>query len=157
MNFVIDNHNFHINNLGLMEYKKNIVLEGYFTKVTYLSEWNTMSCLLFFLPLEPKLILNENNTLGIKFDAYSPNNFNIVKYFSSLEDDLLNYYLEYHKKKLKKCNLLNKQLFNGFIKINVSNRFNQRPTKYIIKISGIWETKSEVGITYKIFEASSVN
>ena len=90
--------------------------------------------LLFFLPLEPKLILNENNTLGIKFDAYSPNNFNIVKYFSSLEDDLLNYYLEYHKKKLKKCNLLNKQLFNGFIKINVSNRFNQRPTKYIIKI-----------------------
>ena len=22
MNFVIDNHNFHINNLGLMEYKK---------------------------------------------------------------------------------------------------------------------------------------
>lgn len=157
MNFVIDNHNFHIRNVGLMDYKKNIVLEGYFTKISYLSEWNTMSSLLFYLPLEPKLILNENNTLGIKFDAYSPNNLNIVKYFSSLEDDLLNYYLEYHNKKLKKCSLLNKQLFNGFIKINVSNRSEKRTTKYVIKVSGIWETKNEVGITYKIFEACVTN
>lgn len=157
MNFVIDNHNFHIRNVGLMEYKKNIVLEGFFTKISYLSEWNTMSSLLFYLPLEPKLILNEHNALGIKFDAYSPNNLIIVKYFSSLEDDLLNYYLEYHNKKLRKCCLLNKQLFNGFIKINVSNRSEKRSTKYVIKVSGIWETRSEVGITYKIFEACAPN
>lgn len=155
MNFIIDNHNFHIRNVGLMEYKKNIVLEGYFTKISYLSQWNTMSSLLFFLPLEPKLILNESNSLGIKFDPYSPNNFNIVKHFSSLENDLLDYYLEYHNKRLKKCNLLNKQLFNGFIKINISNRFEKKHIKYVIKISGIWETKTEVGITYKIFEACS--
>lgn len=157
MNFIIDNHNFHMKNIALMDYKKNIVLEGYFTKISYLSQWNTMSCLLFFLPIEPKLILNENNTLGIKFDAYSPSNLNVVKYFSKLEDNLLNYYMDYHRKKLKKCNLLNKQLFNGFIKINTTNRFNQKSKKYIIKISGIWETKTEIGITYKIFEANSVN
>lgn len=157
MNFVIDNYNFHMRNIGLMDYKKNIVLEGYFTKITYLSEWNTMSSLLFFLPLEPKLILNENNSLGIKFDAYSPHNLNIVKHFSTLEDDLLNYYLEYNNKKLRKCCLLNKQLFNGFIKINASNRSEKRSTKYVIKISGIWETKSEIGITYKIFEACVTN
>ena len=157
MNFIIDNHNFHMRNIALMENKKNIVLEGFFSKISYLTQWNTMSCLLFFLPLEPKLILNENNTLGIKFDAYSPNNLKIIKYFTNLEDKLLNYYLGYHQKDLKKCNLLNKQLFNGFIKINTSGRCNQKYKKYVIKISGIWETKTEVGITYKIFDANNVN
>jgi hypothetical protein len=116
-----------------------------------------MSCLLFFLPIEPKLLINENNALGVKFDAYSPSNLNIIKYFSKLEDNLLNYYMDYHKKRFKKSNLLNKQLFNGFIKINTTNKSVQKSKKYIIKISGIWETRTEIGITYKIFEASTIN
>ena len=48
MNFVIDNPNFHMKNVSLAESKKNIVLEGYFTKLNYLSKWCTMSSLLFY-------------------------------------------------------------------------------------------------------------
>ena len=157
MNFIINTLNFHIKDIALMECKKNIVLDGFFTKIGYLSQWNTMSCLLFFLPIEHKLLINENNSLGVKFDAYSPHNLNIIKYFSKLEDNLLNYYMDYHGKKLNKSNLLNKQLFNGFIKINTTNKSTPKNKKYIIKISGIWETRTEIGITYKIFESSSVN
>ena len=85
MNFVIDNPNFHMKNIAFAESKKNIVLEGYFTKLNYLSKWCTMSSLLFYLPIEPKHILNENNNIGVKFDAYSSSNLNIVKFFSQLE------------------------------------------------------------------------
>ena len=157
MNFVIDNPNFHMKNIALAESKKNIVLEGYFTKLNYLSKWCTMSSLLFYLPIEPKHILNENNNIGVKFDAYSTSNLNIVKFFSQLEQQLLDYYIQYQQRPFKKSNLLNKQLFNGFIKINSSSKQFERSRKFIIKISGIWETKTEVGITYKIFDANKVN
>lgn len=157
MNFIIDNPNFHMKNITLAESKKNIVLEGYFTKLNYLSKWCTMSSLLFYLRIEPKHILNENNNIGVKFDAYSSSNLNIVKFFSQLEQQLLDYYIQYQQRPFKKSNLLNKQLFNGFIKINSSSKQFERSRKFIIKISGIWETKTEVGITYKIFDASKIN
>ena len=157
MNFVIDNPNFHMKNIAFAESKKNIVLEGYFTKLNYLSKWCTMSSLLFYLPIEPKHILNENNNIGVKFDAYSSSNLNIVKFFSQLEQQLLDYYIQYQQRPFKKSNLLNKQLFNGFIKINSSSKQFERSRKFIIKISGIWETKTEVGITYKIFDANKIN
>ena len=157
MNCVIDNPNFHMKNVSLAESKKNIVLEGYFTKLNYLSKWCTMSSLLFYLPIEPKHILNENNNIGIKFDAYSSNNLNVVKFFSQLEQQILDYYNQYQQRTFKKCNLLNKQLFNGFIKINSSSKHFERSKKLIIKISGIWETKTEIGITYKIFDANKMN
>ena len=157
MNFVIDNPNFHMKNIALTESKKNIILEGYFTKLNYLSKCCTMSSLLFYLPIEPKHILNENNNIGIKFDAYSTKNLNTVKFFSQLEQQLLDYYNHYQQRSFKKCNLLNKQLFNGFIKINSSNKYFDKSRKFIIKISGIWETKTEIGITYKIFDANKIN
>ena len=37
--------------------------------------------------------INENNNIGIKFDAYSSNNLNVVKFFSQLEQQILDYYL----------------------------------------------------------------
>lgn len=157
MNFVIDNPNFNTKNIALTESKKNIILEGYFTKLNYLSKCCTMSSLLFYLPIEPKHILNENNNIGIKFDAYSTKNLNTVKFFSQLEQQLLDYYNQYQQRSFKKCNLLNKQLFNGFIKINSSNKYFDKSRKFIIKISGIWETKTEIGITYKIFDANKIN
>ena len=157
MNFVIDNPNFHMKNIALTESKKNIILEGYFTKLNYLSKWSTMSSLLFYLPIEPKHILNENNNIGIKFDAYSIKNLNTVKFFSQLEQQLLDYYNCYQQRPFKKCNLLNKQLYNGFIKINSSSKYFDKSRKFIIKISGIWETKTEIGITYKLFDANKIN
>ena len=47
--------------------------------------------------------------------------------------------------------------YNGFIKINSSSKYFDKSRKFIIKISGIWETKTEIGITYKIFDANKIN
>ena len=74
-----------------------------------------------------------------------------------MEQQILDYYIQYQQRTFKKCNLLNKQLFNGFIKINSSSKHFERSKKLIIKISGIWETKTEIGITYKIFDANKMN
>jgi hypothetical protein len=51
-------------------------------------------------------------------------------------------------------NSLSKQLYSGMIKIYNMFRENResKNTQYVIKISGIWETNNDIGITYKIYQ-----
>ena len=59
--------------------------------------------------------------------------------------------MEYNQIK-KKCDyiLLNQLIAN---QIRVYRNHGKKSTnKYVIKISGIWETRDKIGITYKILE-----
>ena len=48
--------------------------------------------------------------------------------------------------------LLSKQLFNGYIKIYKENvHIIHDKLRLVMKISGIWENETEVGLTYKLF------
>ena len=47
---------------------------------------------------------------------------------------------------------LKNHLTQGYLK--VFTKKDTRNKKYILKISGIWETHSEIGITYKLLECS---
>jgi len=46
---------------------------------------------------------------------------------------------------------LKTQLQNGYIKYYVEY-YGSNKGSYYIKISGVWESQSEIGITYKIIE-----
>ena len=56
MNISINSLDFDIHNVSFLEPKKNILMEGYFTKINYLSQWFTMSGLFFYLPIKIKSI-----------------------------------------------------------------------------------------------------
>jgi hypothetical protein len=45
----------------------------------------------------------------------------------------------------------NKEYKNQFL-INENNK----NTQYVLKISGIWETQDEIGLTYKLFEVNNL-
>ena len=54
--------------------------------------------------------------------------------------------------------ILTKQLYSGNLKLykefndsKITN--NEKKISFIIKISGIWESNEEIGITYKIMES----
>jgi hypothetical protein len=40
----------------------------------------------------------------------------------------------------------------GFIKMFISHDHNPNNQDFIVKISGIWETSTEYGLTFKFFE-----
>ena len=56
-------------------------------------------------------------------------------------------------------NKLSDLLGNGYIKnINLpfyDTKFNSSNNKFILKISGIWESEIEYGLTYKILDVSN--
>jgi hypothetical protein len=88
----------------------------------------------------------------------------LITKISEIENTLINYYKKLNASS-KKTNLsLTQQLFNGYFKIykepgyfsntRVESKNNGKNStkKYIIKISGLWETKEEVGVSYKFIE-----
>lgn len=157
MNFAINLNNFGLENISFLDSKKNIIMEGLFTKLNFLTEWFTMNGLYFNFPIEIKNIsLGEKNI--VKFDAYTKQNISIIQYFSSIEQKLLYFYSIVKGKSLQKNNLLTKQLYSGHMKVIIENVSLYSGSKLLIlKISGIWETDNEIGITYKLFEGESIN
>lgn len=155
MNFCLHIPNFNISNISLLESKQNILMEGFFTKINYLSEFFTMNGLFLYAPIKIKGIIEDKNF--IKFDPYSPDNNQFIKQFSNIEDQLLSFYIHNKQKNLKKQNILSKQFYNGVLKVNIDKSAIGKNSKvYIIKISGIWETSDQIGITYKLFEGCHV-
>lgn len=156
MNLSINSFDFKINNVSFLEPKKNILMDGFFTKINYLNEWFTMNGLFFYLPIKIKSIIKEKSC--IKFDPYLPENHDFIQKFTSIENNLLDFYNSNKQVSFIKQLLLSKQLFNGTLKINYDdiNLLQTHETDFIIKISGIWQNSKEIGITYKLYKANTV-
>lgn len=156
MNFTIDESKFNIKSVALMESKKNIIMDGHFTKLNYLSEWFTMNGLFFSISLDCKLVTVADKVM-INYDPYSLHNLPAMKFLSYVENVLLDIYSHSRQKHIHKNTLFTKQLYSGYLKV-VTDKKNVNSTKktWCIKISGIWETSEEMGITYKVFEGNPI-
>jgi hypothetical protein len=101
MNFTIDRKNFTIDNVLLMDSKKNVIMEGFFTKMNYLSQYLTMNGLFFYIDIELKSKRNMEKHY-IHYDPYTEYNLPVIQFLSNLEMELLNYYLNSKQKNKKK-------------------------------------------------------
>lgn len=250
MNIVLDINSVDIKNILFLDSKKNIIVNGKFTRLIYSNSLLTMSGLYINFPINLQYINNESNLFNISrinnssddyfggldndsqslkniifFNNNNPTNINILKQICELEYKLLNYYkAEFLSSSIENFKtfslILNKQLSIGKIKLykeiispssqyiqsasfpfnSVSNNFISPPPGFsninnfkscknlsknsldeknktikfyqqnnsnnllniqkknfiILKISGIWETKNEIGLTYKFLEMTSL-
>ena len=85
------------------------------------------------------------------------NNFNneeLLLYIINLEDHILS---KYSKQKIHNYKI--REYFNNnFININFDKYYNNKSNivKYILKISGIWESNNNIGITFKFLRVNSL-
>jgi len=148
MNILLDINDFNIENVFLMESKNNIVINGTFIRILYSCDFFTMNGIFVLFPIlnfERKYFNGKNI---MYFDIKS--NFDTISLFSNLESDIIDFYIIKNGiKNKKRVTTIGTQLKNGMIKYyNFTNHSFQN--KFYLKISGIWETTAEIGITYKI-------
>lgn len=149
-----------LNNLFFLDTKRNIIMDGNFTKLVYSNECFVMNGLYVLFPIEYNGTEKIMNKTQLKFNPYLPSNEALIQEFAKLERRILEYYKQIKQSNKKTSILLAKQLYVGFMKTNKenTNMFEQREdtdkknVHYVIKISGIWETRDEIGLTYKLFE-----
>ena len=75
-----------------------------------------------------------------------------------IERQILQYYQMYYNIQKNSVYILRNQLQKGIIKYYRDNEKNylQASTGYYLKISGIWETQTDIGITFKVIEYGTI-
>lgn len=150
-----------------MDKKKNVIIDGHFIKILYSNEYMELNGLyVSFKPFYPTKIIIGGGTLNavksctkyaLEFNPFHFENSDLVNRLCHLERAIIEQYITMEApNKIAAYNLRN-QLMTGSIKIQSINETNFDPAKsiYALKISGVWETNTSVGITVKFIHILS--
>jgi hypothetical protein len=144
MLLLLQQTDFFIKNVYFLEKKLNMIMDGYFTKIVFTNSFMTMNGLFFQLPI--KKLNYSKSPYFLQFDPVCHKD--LITQMSIIEKQLIQYYMSFYKVQKTPVYTLKNQLQNGSIKYYK----NSVGGLLYIKISGIWENPSEVGITFKIIE-----
>lgn len=151
MNIVLYMDSFNDDYINFLETKENMITNGHFTKIIYSNSFFSMNGLYFFFPINIKDINHNYNKTFVKFDIHQEINEKIISYLSNIELSLLRLYDTDNNKVHKP--IFNQQLISGYVKIHTKGVINKN-SRFIVKLSGLWENNNEIGITYKIINVS---
>ncbi len=152
--YKLDQINLH--NLFFLDSKKNIIMDGKFTKILYSDELLTTNGISVAIPFHKTTIDKTYNKTMLKFQTSDAINVRIINELAHIEKYILEYYKQISSTTKSITTTLNDHMKNGNVKI-YSDSINSVNTKnVIIKISGIWEDPTRVGLTYKFMEFVSV-
>lgn len=151
MNFLINPKDFFINNVVLLDTKENTIMQGNFIKLIYSTKLLTLNCIFLEFPIQ---IYEKKNYNGKSYIFFNNNDYgNLIYAFQKIESSLLELFIQIDttKKYLKKTfvHTIFNQLKNGMIKYYQYSEITNEPS-FFMKISGIWETSTEIGLTYKL-------
>lgn len=137
---------FLISGISFLEKKVNMIMDGYFVKIIYSDDCMTMNGIYLEMPLILSSSVHKNM---LSIDTVS--NKDIIYKLSVIEKQLIQCYMLFFGISNKVPSYyLKQQLQSGYIKFY--RDYESSKSNYYIKISGIWETTDEIGITYKIIE-----
>lgn len=144
---VLDEKNVDMSNVFFTDKKRNIVMaSGIFMKIAYSTEYMNMSGIAVHFPLITSV---KNQCLMMDFT-----NMHVQKCVESmckLEEDVLRTYLTTYNINKPPSYGLRTSLFTGSAKVH-QEYSSTANVSFILRISGVWESTSAVGITYKIIQ-----
>jgi hypothetical protein len=107
------------------------------------------------MPLEIQCVERSGNKHSARLSTDSSNNSAFIQEISKIENRIIEYYKQTHPNKGTKNSIVSiyKQLVSGSIKLySTRKECDTALPQFILKISGIWESHSDIGLTYKIIE-----
>ena len=124
--------------------KNNIVCDGNFIRLLYSSDTIVLNGIYLEVNFSELFLEKHYNKRKCVFSTL--NNEGLIIKLSEIELNLLN--LINMPEKTKHCKLL-EQLNSGCVKFICETNQPQRKSRLILKISGIWETEHDYGLTFK--------
>lgn len=153
---VLDLYNYDQNSFYYLDTEKNILMDGTFTKIIYTHAFYTMNGLYFYFPVQYSYLEPLGDKYFIHFDPNTSQNKAILDIIFKLETQILLHYASFTNRRKMSNMTMYKQLLKGKMRIHETCKPNTSSHQYILKISGIWETEKDFGITYKWLEARSM-
>ena len=146
LNIIMTASQFQPENLMLLDCRPNMIMPGKFTKVMYSDECITLNNISLILPLENTKVSGAVSKTFLSFASTSRKNSQVIADIIGIEDYILSYYTQITASHKMRVSSLHDHLQNGYIKIYPSGT----GTTYILRISGVWEDDTRIGLTYKL-------
>jgi len=132
-------------------------MDGLFSKIIYSNEVFSLNCIYLYLPFEIQGIERQGSKNVAKLLVDSSNNNLLIQELTKIETRIIEYFKQTNSNKSNKIAIVSiqKQLSGGVIKLYKdysTNREEPVVPKFLLKISGVWETNTEIGLTFKIIE-----
>ena len=150
MNIVKNINQYDENNIYFSDpIKNNVMIDGFFIRIMYSTNLFVLNGITLLIPLNDILIEKYYNKYKCSFNINTHRD--LIENVKTIEEKLL-----------KAVNIKNKipqfkvseQLKNGNIKIFLENVEKIDNNLFMLKISGIWETTTQYGITYKFLKVN---
>ena len=136
--------------------KNNIIDDSFFYRLIYSDEYFSSNGLYILFNFTNVKIENYYNKIKCTFDNNKNNNNNINN-IKNIEQTILSNFINEENKILS--NKLEEQLKNYNFKLfeykNTNKKYHTN-INIVLKISGIWSTMNEIGITFKFYIHNSV-
>ena len=158
MNLILQPSQFNPIYLYFLERKSNMIIDGLFSKLMYSTDSFITTGLYIDCLFQS---IKKTGISMIVFDIHK--NSEIIQQLCHIEKQVLQAYMQQFQlsNKTPIFDLENK-LQTGTIRYYTSPTYNKSSTyklssaiNYYIKVSGIWETDHQIGLTYKIIEYQS--
>ena len=148
MILVIQPTDFALNYVYFLERKTNIIIDGNFTKMCFSDDCMIMNGIFIEASFQSFIkYFSSRNVIQIEPEL----NRELIKTLSNIESSLIQYYIFYFNVTNKTpVYSLKTSISSGNMKYYKGSSIGHH--RYYIKISGIWETPNEIGITYKLIE-----
>lgn len=144
MNLVKTIDQYNDNNLIFCDpIKNNIMNDGNFIRILYSSDIMTLNGIYLLVKLNDISCEKYYNKFKCSFNIL--NHKELIENLKKIEEDLLKKY-KTNKTPLYK---IYDQVKSGYIKIFSDATTTKNSCPFILKISGIWETQHNYGLTYK--------
>lgn len=132
------------NMFHFLDSKPNLLMEGYFTKMIYASPCFSLNSIYLQFPIK----VHPCHTNHFAFDYL--NNKTVISMFKTLEIRLLELYACARNLTKKPILSISNMMNNGHLKLYQHHHLN-----LIMKLSGIWESETEFGVTFKVMDTSA--
>ena len=162
MNLLLDVNDISVKNFYYLDTKRNVIIDGNFTKIIYSTECFSLNGAYFEFPIEISQLEKYGNKTTIRINPMSRLNTHLIHSFSKLEAAIIDAYKVNTSSPSKSVYNLTKQMQSGIMKIykefsyqdtkEIDTQYHDKtPIKCILKMSGLWESSNEIGITFKLF------
>lgn len=144
---------FTCHHLLFLETKRNVIIDGQFTKLIYSDNDVVLNAIYLQFPVVPHLT---SSLSYMVFSVDDPGNLAIVRSFERIERQILQYYQTYMGCRKTPVFMLSNQLqrggfklYRGTMPIRDADNLPAYFEACTLKISGVWETQHQIGITFK--------
>jgi len=152
MNIIIEKNNFNKDYVFFQNSVKNIVMEdGNFTRIIYSNTLFALNSIILTLQIHIIHIEKYFNKYKYVFDCHNENTKREIEKISEIERNILDR-IQFQGKKPNYR--ISQQLSYGNIKFYTESLQFENAQNIYIKLSGVWETEHEYGISFKFIDSS---